>query len=1398
MRTLLDTGASFSIVSSQLASRIPYAKISHNKHVNLCGVTGTHLNIKGTTDISFDMGNQCITHSFIVCDNIAEQMILGTDFLKKFEVEISYKNRTISLNNETIQLDNHKYLTSLVKAARNTKIKPNSTTICFVKARQQRHKISKKEFLISRIDSGMLANEPGIYAADGLVTINSIRKFPIAIVNSTNRHINIKKGTMIAQLEEIDSICSFKQTILEELKGEIGANTSDETTTQETNIPLEYKQPLDELINEFNDLFSTGPTDVGKTDLMEMTIDLEHDRPINVYPYRIPIHKRATVEEEVQNMLKAGIVRHSNSPYNAPAIVVRKKSGKIRLVVDFRSLNRITRPIAQPLENIDDILASLSGAKFITTLDIKSAYHTIPIKEEDIPKTGFSVLQHHLEYTRAAFGLRNSGIYFNKLMSKILSGIKGSFVHAYADDLIIASKSFREHIRHLREVFGRFRHACIKLNYEKCFIQARTEYLGHTITQDGIEPSKDKVKALLDTPKPTSIKAVRSLLGFASYYRRYFPNFAMTCEPLINLTRKNVKFDWNDECDKAFETIKNALLNPPILAFPDPNKRFILYTDASDKAIGAVLKQEYGNIEKTVHYLSHSLSRTQQRWPIIEKECFAIIHSIDKLNHILADTPIPFIIRTDHKPLESLLNSKQKNRKLQMWAILLSAYNYKIEFINGSRNLTADYMSRYAIRDDKHHTVNAINSDRLDLRAIHSPSDADSSHLEIDRDPPPTLDLPGDFDIIAAQEADPAIRKIKQQLSHNTASEHVKAHHSVIDNILYYISSQPTHITVRLVIPKTLQKIVLQQLHDNNSHLGVTKTSDLISKRYYWRNMFQDVADHVTRCVTCSTRRINTNKTPMQNTDIPSFCFEKISIDIVGPLPKTTSGNSYILTVFDLFSSYPEAIPIPDKSAETVAKVLIRDIFTRYSCPLEILSDSGLEFRNKLMRDINKHFNINHIFCSPYRPQSNSKCERFHRILNDSLAKHMYVSKNTDWDEVINFVLSAIRTSTSAATKYSPHFIVFKQDPIMPLDTLLRPRNKYFGDEQHKIDLEQMHIAYTAVRDNIAHSQEKRLARENKNATLKEFEINDPVYIFNNARKNKCDIRWKPYYRVIRKTSPRSYIVRDMITGKLYRSHIQHMKEAKLQWTIPPPARPLRRARLAYPRENQNQSSSQHNSSQSDVENDSYEADTENSDTEQLNITSDEQQSVSDTQLSIKSNEKQNTQVKQHKPTHVSHTSENSTDDNSSTPPSSHHHASPLQTRRGRRIIKPARFRGSDAINCISSHPPKHQDALITINSPDTVPLQDELSKTDTNTHTPSHKNTHETFNHDNINTHEGTAKTVTHRALSAEHNNHQMCNECTKPNTTPHANASDKAENLSVIKLELINKMLSTLSTIG
>ena len=1392
MRTLIDTGASFSIISPQLVSRIPYAKINHNDRINLRGVTGTHLNIKGNTDISFDIGNQTITHTFIICENISEQMILGTDFLKKYEVEISYKNRSISFNDETIQLDNHEYLTSLVKAAQNTKIKPNSTNICYVKARQQRYKVSDKEYLVSRIDSGMLANEPGIYAADGLVSIKSHKKFPIMIVNSTNRHINIKKGMMIAKLEQIDSICSYKETVMQDLKAELHIDESTPTHEKPV-IPDEYKKPLDALIDEFQDIFSTGPTDIGKTDLIEMSTDLEHNKPVNVYPYRIPLHHRAAVEEEVQNLLKAGIIRHSNSPYNAPSLIVRKKSGKIRLVTDFRQLNRITRPIAQGLENIDDILGSLSGAKFITTLDIKSAYHTIPIKEKDIEKTGFSVLQHHLEYTRAAFGLKQSGYYFNKLMSKILSGIKGSFVFNYSDDVIVASKSFKLHIEHLTEVFSRFRHACIKLNLDKCcFIQASTEYVGHTITQNGIEPSKNKINALLNMPRPANIKSIRSYLGFVSYYRRYIPNFSATCEPLINLTRKNVKFSWDEKCETAFQTLKQALLNPPILAFPDPNKQFILYTDASDKAIGAILKQKHGDVERIVHYISHSLSPTQQRWATLHKEAYSIIYTVDKLNHLLADTPTPFIIRTDHRPLESLLHGRHSNRKLQMWAVMLSAYNYKIEYIKGSHNNQADFMSRYVIPDSKHHKVNAINLDRINLQAAHSLSEASTSHLDTESEPPPTLDLPGNFDIIAAQQADPAIHKIMQRLSDNTASEHVKAHHSVIDGILYYINEKPTQISLRLVIPQTLQKTILHQFYDRNSHLGVTKTYDLISKRYYWKNMFQHTADYIARCLTCCTRQINTNKTPLQHTDIPTFCFEKISIDIVGKLPTTSKGNSYLLTVFDLFSSYPEAIPIPDKSAETVAKVLIRDIFTRYSIPLFILTDNGLENVNAIMDHVLTYFGSVHITTSPYRPESNSKIERFHRILNDTLAKHIYENKNYEWDQYINFVLGAIRTSVNTATKFSPHYILFKQDPILPLDTILRPRNKYLGDDQHKIDLEQMHILYTNVRDNIAHSQDRRLARENKDLQLKEYEINDPIFIKNSAMKNKYDILWKPYYRIYQKKGPRSYIVRDMITGKLYKTHVQHMKLAKMQWNIPPPRQQIRRARLACPRENDNTNSSSHIS----TETASYEADSENSDNENA-ITSDNQQSDNsvtipksintDTHDNINTQHEEATELKRIQDGYTSDTSENSSDINKSLSPTPHPTTPPRYTRTGRRVIKPARYRQIDVINCSLEPEQKHHETC-------EVKTIHEIDQTAN--HVQKNIETDTTSIH-SLNPHKTIETTTAHTDKTENHMCSTNSSEANKQNSSPQTEETNNNENLSTMKIQLLEKMLDTLSTI-
>ena len=582
-----------------------------------------------------------------------------------------------------------------------------------------------------------------------------------------------------------------------------------------------------------------------------------------------------------------------------------------------------------------------------------------------------------------------------------------------------------------------------------------------------------------------------------------------------------------------------------------------------------VLLQEIDGIEKPVYFLSHNLSKTQRSWCIFEIEAYAIMYALNELDHYLADTSIPFIIRTDHRPLESLRNSKQKNRKLQMWSVALSAYNYEIEFISGKDNIHADYFSRYAIPKDKCANTNVINLDRINLQAQTSPlsSESESAPPQIQ---PPILDIPGDYDIIAAQQADPTLRKIIQQLSNNTASEHIKTHFSLIDNILYYITPHSIQIDLRLVIPQNLRKLILHHLHDKNSHLGVNKTFDIIRKRYYMKQIFQDVADHVARCVTCNTRQLNTNKTPMQHTDITSFCFEKISIDTSGKYPTTPRNNRYIVTIYDHFSGWVDAFCTEDKTAETIAKILIYEIFPRYSIPLQILSDGGGEYCNSVMDHITKHLGINHIVITPWRPQSNAKIERFHNSMHNLIAKHCFEKGIQDWDKYVNFVLSAIRTSPGASTKFSPHFLVYKQDPILPIETILRPRTKYLGQEEHRIDLQRLHIAYSIVRSNIKKSQDKTLSRENEDAKNVDFHIKDPVYIFNAGKNSKHDVRWHPYHRIIRQTAPLTFVVRNLITWKTKKVHKQHLKLAKLdEWNIPPPKRNIRRAQLAHQRDSE-------------------------------------------------------------------------------------------------------------------------------------------------------------------------------------------------------------------------------------
>lgn len=398
-------------------------------------------------------------------------------------------------------------------------------------------------------------------------------------------------------------------------------------------------------------------------------------------PYRTPLNKRKIIDKAIDDMLDSNIIQRSKSSLSFPTVVVDKKDGSKRFCVDFRQLNKITKTNSWPLPLIDDLLDQLGKASYFTSLDLKSGYWQVQIQEQDKEKTTFVCHRGLFEFNVMPFGLCNAPQVFSDLMSVVLQGLD-SFVLAYLDDILIFSKSIEEHERHLRTVFDRLRQHGLKLKAKKCsFMKEQTQYLGFIIDKRGVRPDPDKVAAIRSLPSPTSVREVRSFIGMCSYYRRYVPNFSKIAEPLVSFTKKYAKIKWNDQCQQAFNYIKDSLTVIPLLSYPDPNKEYLLYTDALDTAVGASLVQPMNDNDdevilgvrkeiKPLYYLSHKLRDTQTRWSTVEKEAFAIHFALQKLDHYLHSAK--FIIRTDHKPLKYLLDAPMKNKKIELWALSIA------------------------------------------------------------------------------------------------------------------------------------------------------------------------------------------------------------------------------------------------------------------------------------------------------------------------------------------------------------------------------------------------------------------------------------------------------------------------------------------------------------------------------------------------------------------------------------------------------------------------------------------------------------------------------------------------------------------------------------------------------
>ena len=448
------------------------------------------------------------------------------------------------------------------------------------------------------------------------------------------------------------------------------------------------------LLDEYQDVFSKDENDLGLTSLAEHSIDTGTAKPVKQPFRRVPLAFANEEKEAINKLLDQGVIRPSKSPWASPLCLVRKKDGSVRPCVDYRRLNKVTKPDAFPVPKVDECIDAVSGSKIFSTLDLTCGYFQVPVRKQDIPKTAF-VSKHGLyEFTSTPFGMINSGATFQRVMELALKGLQWHICIIYIDDCIIFSATLDEHIQRLKMVLQRFREANLKLKPQKCeLLKREVTFLGFRVTSDGARPDPNNVSKVLQWPVPCNVTEVKQFLGLCSYYRKHVKNFSIIAKPLFDLTKKDSTLLWTDDCQIAFNSLKGALTSKDVMALPDSQGgQFILDVDSCNFGTGAVLSQIQGGEEKVIAYASRSLNRHETNYCVTDKELLAIRYFVEYFRHYLLGRP--FIVRSDHRPLKFLFSLKSPSGRIARWIEILSGYDFEVHYRQGARHGNADGMSR--------------------------------------------------------------------------------------------------------------------------------------------------------------------------------------------------------------------------------------------------------------------------------------------------------------------------------------------------------------------------------------------------------------------------------------------------------------------------------------------------------------------------------------------------------------------------------------------------------------------------------------------------------------------------------------------------------------------------------
>ena len=696
----MDTGSSVTIISNKRYNQIK------ERHWQLEAVNfdialadGSSIRPMGKLQADLCFAGQTVSQEVLVAD-VSTEGILGLDFMRKHDCQLHLSGSRIRIAGKWTNLNTErdKPQACRITLAQTVCIPAGSELVISGKI-EDGH---SQDFLGMVEPSGDFTTRHEVLLGRTLVEKN-VDVVPIRVLNPTTLPKLMYKGTSVGNLQPVD--------VNEErvLKGRCaGLGTGSEEDERDIIIPehlrdliqrstehvdQDQKFQITKLLCKYQDVFARDDDDLGRTDLTKHTINTGNAQPIRQPALRVPLHLRSEADQQVEDMLKRGVIEPSHGPWAAPVVLVKKKDGSTRFCVDYRKLNAVTLKDAYPIPRINDSLDSLSGAAWFSTLDLASGYWQVEVDPKDQSKTAFSTRNGLYQFRVMPFGLCNAPSTFERLMEMVLSGLQWQICLVYLDDIIIFGRTIDEELERLQQVLERIRKTGMKLKPKKCFLfQKKVLYLGHIVSADGIATNPEKIESVKHCPIPVNVKQVRSFLGLCSYYRRFIKDFAKVADPLHRLTEKQRPFNWTEDCTQSFQRLKTFLTTAPILAYPRDSGKFILDTDASNTGIGAVLSQEQDGEERVIAYSSRSLSKAERRYCVTRKELLAVVHFIKYNRHYLYGKR--FLLRTDHGALRWLCNFKEPEGQLARWLEVLGTYDFNIQHRPGRQHGNADALSR--------------------------------------------------------------------------------------------------------------------------------------------------------------------------------------------------------------------------------------------------------------------------------------------------------------------------------------------------------------------------------------------------------------------------------------------------------------------------------------------------------------------------------------------------------------------------------------------------------------------------------------------------------------------------------------------------------------------------------